>query len=299
MTFEDFINKYINKGIDYDNTAGIQCVDLIKQYLHDVFDLRPGAWGNAHEYFDNFEKRPELKEKFTRIKNTPDFMPQKGDICVWKSTLNKSGYGHIAIATGTSNLKYFTTFDQNWTGKHDPVTRVKHNYNHFSGVLRPKDRSRITKEVQSITPANSNTCFKAGDAVKLNGVALYVSSDTPNKSCTKIGTYYVYDNIVKDNRIKITNSKANCGKKGMVTGWVNVKDITEYRQESIPATSYYPKSSYTGVSLVEALKKAGISSSYAFRTKIASANGIKNYTGTASQNTTLLDLLKTGKLIKV
>lgn len=298
MTFDDFINKYINKGIDYDNTAGIQCVDLVKQYLHDLWNICPGSWGNAHAYYDNFSSHKELTENFNKIANTPDLVPKRGDICVWSKSLN-GNYGHIAIADGEGNTNYFYSYDQNWNGRHDPVTRVKHNYKHFSGVLRPKDRSRITKKAQSITPANSNTYFKAGDAVKLNGVALYVSSDTPNKSCTKIGTYYVYDNIVKDNRIKITNSKANCGKKGMVTGWVNVKDITEYRQESIPATSYYPKSSYTGVSLVEALKKAGISSSYAFRTKIASANGIKNYTGTASQNTTLLDLLKTGKLIKV
>lgn len=36
--------------------------------------------------------------------------------------------------------------------------------------------------------------------------------------------------------------------------------------------------------------------SFSNRTKIAVANGITNYTGTAAQNTTLLTLLKTGKL---
>lgn len=62
--------------------------------------------------------------------------------------------------------------------------------------------------------------------------------------------------------------------------------------------SYYPK--YTGntTSIVDALKAIGVDSSKSNRTKIAKANGISNYTGTASQNTQLLNLLKQGKLKK-
>ena len=56
--------------------------------------------------------------------------------------------------------------------------------------------------------------------------------------------------------------------------------------------------SYKGNSFVDALKKRGVNSSMAFRKKIAKANGIKNYTGTAKQNKKLLNLMKKGKLIK-
>ena len=61
---------------------------------------------------------------------------------------------------------------------------------------------------------------------------------------------------------------------------------------------YYPR--YTGKSgsLVDALKTVGVNSSYANRKAIAALNGITNYTGTAAQNTKLLNLLKQGKLIK-
>lgn len=62
--------------------------------------------------------------------------------------------------------------------------------------------------------------------------------------------------------------------------------------------SYYKKYTGKSVSLVDALKSLGISSTMANRKKIAKANGIKNYTGTATQNTKLLDLLKSGKLVK-
>lgn len=51
-------------------------------------------------------------------------------------------------------------------------------------------------------------------------------------------------------------------------------------------------------SLVDALEAVGAKSDFTYRKKIAKANGIKTYIGTASQNTKLLDLLKKGKLIK-
>ena len=61
---------------------------------------------------------------------------------------------------------------------------------------------------------------------------------------------------------------------------------------------YEPIKSYKGNSFVDALKKRGVNASMAFRKKIASVNGIKNYTGTAKQNSKLLNLMKKGKLIK-
>ena len=62
---------------------------------------------------------------------------------------------------------------------------------------------------------------------------------------------------------------------------------------------YYIIPEYTGSSIVDALKSIGIDSSKVFRTKIAQANGIENYTGTASQNKKMLSLLKEGKLKEV
>lgn len=61
---------------------------------------------------------------------------------------------------------------------------------------------------------------------------------------------------------------------------------------------YFKKTSYSGKSFVDALKNRGVNSSMSFRKKIAKENGIKNYTGTAKQNTKLLNLMKKGKLIK-
>ena len=61
---------------------------------------------------------------------------------------------------------------------------------------------------------------------------------------------------------------------------------------------YYKKYTGKSVSLVDALKSLKIDYSLSNRKKIAKANGIKGYTGTAKENSKLLDLLKKGKLIK-
>ena len=53
---------------------------------------------------------------------------------------------------------------------------------------------------------------------------------------------------------------------------------------------------FRSTSIVDGLKSIGVDSSFSNRRKIAKANGIKNYIGTASQNNQLLALAKIGKL---
>ena len=143
MNYTEFINAHNGRGTDYDGAYGVQCVDLIKAYLKKVFGITPGAWGNAHAYYDNFYSLPGLYKSFNRITNTASFVPQKGDIAVWRKG---SGfpYGHIAICNGEGNTSWFKSYDQNWTGNHDKCTLIKHNYNMVAGVLRPKNQSVIT-----------------------------------------------------------------------------------------------------------------------------------------------------------
>ena len=65
-----------------------------------------------------------------------------------------------------------------------------------------------------------------------------------------------------------------------------------------PTVTYFPKYTGTSNSITAALKAVGAASSFAYREQIAAVNGIKSYSGTAAQNTTLVSLLKRGELIK-
>lgn len=62
--------------------------------------------------------------------------------------------------------------------------------------------------------------------------------------------------------------------------------------------NYYPACSSSYNSIVEALKSIGVDNSFNNRKKIAVKNGISDYSGTATQNTQLLNKLKSGRLIK-
>lgn len=139
MRLDAFIKKYLGRAVDYDGTAGAQCVDLIKMYLKYVLGIVPKAIGNAHAYFDNFTLHSFLNKNFVRIKNSPNFVPMKGDVCVWSKKMNK--YGHVAIATGAGDTNKFITYDMNWGAKE--LRMIEHNYNYFLGVLRPIHREGI------------------------------------------------------------------------------------------------------------------------------------------------------------
>lgn len=170
IKFDEFIKAYINKSTDYDKVAGVQCVDLIKIYLDKCFGIKAGAWGNAKDYYEGFNKVSALKNNFTRIANTSDFVPQKGDICVWGANISsKHNFGHIAIATGEGNTKEFYSYDQNWGGK--PMKKCKHDYKAFLGVLRPKDQTPLkattTKPATPAKPTTPTCPFKKGDVVTL------------------------------------------------------------------------------------------------------------------------------------
>ena len=203
MTFNEWVNKYIGRAVDYDGSSGAQCVDLAKCYLKEVHDVPQFSIGGSAKFY--WEKDFSQLSGFMKIKNTPDFVPVKGDVAVWNSSKG-NGHGHVAVCTGEGDTKSFYSYDMNWNGK--AMKKVKHNYKGFYGVLRPKNRLKI----------NTEKYFKACD-------------------------------------------------KG-----------------------------YT--SLVDALRSIGAKSDFAYRKVIASENNISAYIGSSKQNTTMLNLLKNGKLIK-
>ena len=147
MTYNEFIKEYLGKGIDYDGGYGVQCVDLAKLYMDKVLNIQIGAIGNAEAYYRRYDELNILKDNFDRIPNTPDFIPQRGDLVIWNEK-QANGCGHISLATGEGNTKNFNSYDQNWGIKE--MHLVNHTYKNVAGVLRAKNQDNINGPRQII-----------------------------------------------------------------------------------------------------------------------------------------------------
>lgn len=158
MTYDKWVKQNIGKGIDYDGTYGVQCVDLAKHYIKNVLGITPQSIGNAIEYYNKRKTSEYLTKNFKWIDNTAEFIPKKGDLCVFTS---RSGNGHISVATGEGTTSYFYSYDQNFPkAKHEPMTLIKHSYNSFLGVLRPKNQTNIGAEKKKPTQSTKTAYFK-------------------------------------------------------------------------------------------------------------------------------------------
>jgi lactoylglutathione lyase len=89
MTLDEFIEKWNNKGCDYDNYDGFQCLDLAHQYAVEVNGVDIPAAPGAKDVWT------KDTPGYDKIANTPDGIPQKGDIIIWG--VGVGAYGHIAI----------------------------------------------------------------------------------------------------------------------------------------------------------------------------------------------------------
>ncbi|MDE5772356.1 MAG: RICIN domain-containing protein [Ruminococcus sp.] len=84
-----------------------------------------------------------------------------------------------------------------------------------------------------------------------------------------------------------------------VTGFTVTDMPIRYSETSVIAyADNYPSVSSSYKSIVDALNSIGVDSSFSNRKQIAQANNISGYSGTASQNTTMLNKLKNGTLVK-
>ena len=181
------------------------------------------------------------------------------------------------------------TKHQDYNGKYCPHRTLDMGWDRFIKMIDDKLNPKVVE-----VPKTETSKIKKGDTVKVNEGA----KDYNGKSVAS----FVYKNTYTVDELK--GDRAVLGKASICTAF-NVKDLTiakasVTKTETVakPTVSYFAK--YTGntASIVTALNAIGAKSTFAYRKEIAKKNGIKLYVGTANQNTTMLNLLKQGKLIK-
>jgi cell wall-associated NlpC family hydrolase len=128
MTYNDFLNRWMNHYVDYDKAYGFQCTDLMRQYVREVYGLAPytaiPSTGSAANIYKNFKSN----KYFKKIDNTPTGLPKKGDIIFWKYYPGLFGWaGHVGIYD-SGDMYTIISFDQNYpTGQ--PCKLVRHGIN--------------------------------------------------------------------------------------------------------------------------------------------------------------------------
>src|SRR3990167_1456877 len=164
MLIKKLLEKYLENFImnltefmgllngEYKETAGTtaknQCVDLANAYIRYVLRLPIIEWTNAVDF------PSKASDNYEYILNTPNGIPQEGDLVIWGG----NQYGHIAIfIEGDTNT--FRSFDENYpTGS--PCHVQEHNYDSpkvlgwlrvKSAIITPPTTQELTD--QTIIPA--------------------------------------------------------------------------------------------------------------------------------------------------
>lgn len=144
MRLDQFIAKYLGTTTDIDGVYGVQCVDLIKAYLREMFGIPVQPLGDAIEYWT--ATRPVLLSKFDRV-HSGDALP--GDIVILSGTSGNSA-GHIGIAVDGGDSENVALLEQNGArlgGDVQPGDEVRIRQipkTRIAGLLRPKQSSNTS-----------------------------------------------------------------------------------------------------------------------------------------------------------
>ena len=115
-------------------------------------------------------------------------------------------------------------------------------YNKFASKSSTQTTQTSTSTQTKPTTSTDNNVV-AGKQITLKNVKAYISETAKSHCGTKTGTFYLWDNVVKSNRIRITNAANRVGVAGQVTCWI---DITDVGLSNTPVTPVKPSSpSYT------------------------------------------------------
>ena len=75
------------------------------------------------------------------------------------------------------------------------------------------------------------TPYSVGDKVTINKARVYGVYCNRSSYIIKSGEFYIYNDKVRNNRIRLTDDEEKLGKPCMCTGWVSLDDLTKVESE--------------------------------------------------------------------
>lgn len=224
--------------------------------------------------------------------------------------LNSNSVGHVVLVTGLTYNKNGALTQIEITEQTPPQLKRSYytpqqlakKYGAYYGIYRYKGAVPPAPSGNSSTNTNVNTNTNNGQTTNNVITTMYYP-----KCAQRYTSFYPAMNSIGIScdwslhcRIAAKNGIEDFkGTAKQNTQLLNLLKKGELlNPDYVDSSKYYAKCNSSYTTFYAAMDSIGVSCDWELHCKIAQANGIKNFTGTAAQNTKLLQLLKTGKLIK-
>ena len=198
------------------------CVGYAQGRLLEILGKKAVNWKlpacNAEDWFETAQKNG-FKTGMT---------PKLGAVVVWRAGQthnNADGAGHVAVVEEIMSNGDIVVSQSAYGGTEFYLSTITK----ASGYMYNSNRPFLGFvycgiEFEQPIPASEN--IVAGKKVALNNTPCYSSETAKEAYGTKTGTFYLWDNVVRNGRIRITNAVSRVGVAGQVTCWINIDDVS-------------------------------------------------------------------------
>ena len=205
------------------NTGSVlpNCVGYAQGRLLEILGAKAPNWKlpacNAEDWID--------KAKENGLKT--GMKPKLGAIAVFRAgtTHNGSdGAGHVVVVEEIKSNGDIVVSQSAYGGGRWYLSTLTKASGYIYSANRPLEGFVYCgiKFEQSI-PTSENII--AGKKVALNNTPCYTSESAKTSYGVKSGIFYLWDDKVRNGRIRITNAVSRVGVAGQVTCWINIADV--------------------------------------------------------------------------
>ena len=198
------------------------CVGYAQGRLLEILGKKAVNWKlpacNAEDWFETAQKNG-FKTGQT---------PKLGAIAVFRAgtTHNGSdGAGHVAVVEEIKVNGDIVVSQSAYGGTEFYLSTITKASGYMYNSNRPF-RGFIYCGIEFEQPIPASENIVPGKKVALNNTPCYSSETAKEAYGTKTGSFYLWDNVVRNGRIRITNKPERVGVAGQVTCWINIDDVS-------------------------------------------------------------------------
>ena len=209
------------------NTGSVlpNCVGYAQGRLLEILGAKAPNWKlpacNAEDWIDK-AKENGLKTGMT---------PKLGAVAVFRAgtTHNGSdGAGHVVVVEEIKANGDIVVSQSAYGGSKWYLSTLTKASGYIYSANRPLEGFvycgiEFEQPIPASTPSEN---IVAGKKITLNNTPCYSSETAKEAYGTKTGSFYLWDNVVKNGRIRITNAASRVGVAGQVTCWINIADVS-------------------------------------------------------------------------